>query len=189
MLQPGQKVMYGNYGVCQVTEVDAQMEGIENHRYYILESNSDRKGRVFLPMDHEELVRPLMTREEVLALIDNSDSIEVDQFRDSNQRCMEDHFKKLLKTKDQACALQVAKTMHIRIKEQTDRGASPSSTYMRLLDLAEQQIEGEFAEVLDIPRDEVRAFIADRVQTACNHRNESSAPSARSHYAGKRRTR
>lgn len=164
MLQVGQKVIYGNYGVCHVTEVDACMSGVEGRRYYVLESGSERKGRVFLPMDHEELVRPLMSKEEVLDLIRNSDTIEIDSFRDNNQRYMEDHFKKLLKTKDQACAMQVAKTMHMRIQEQINRGGTPSATYVRLLDQAEEQIEDEFSEVLGIPRDEIRDFIAKQIE-------------------------
>lgn len=178
MLHVDQKVMYGCYGVCRVAQVDARMEGTEGRRYYILEPGSQRKGRVFLPMDHEELVRPLLSREEVLSLIDSSNSIEIDAFRDNNQRLVEEHFKKLLKTKDQACAIQVAKTMHAHIKEQTDRGASPSATYMRLLEQAESQVEGEFSEVLGISCEEVHALIAERMRNPQGE-NENSGPQAK----------
>lgn len=156
------KVVYANYGVCTVTETDAHlsMGGVER-TYYVLLPTRERGGTVYVPVDHEELMRPVMNRAEAIYLVEHYDDIETDDFTDSNSRTVEDHFKKLLRRCDCATAICVAKTMQARIAEQESRKHLPSSMYTRLLDQAGHQAASELSAALDIAEADVVAYIED----------------------------
>ena len=79
MYQLDEKVVYANYGVCIVSQVDAPMTfgGVERS-YYVLTPTRKRGGTVYVPTDHEELMRPVMSRAEALSLIDSLASIQID---------------------------------------------------------------------------------------------------------------
>lgn len=162
MFYRNDKVVYANYGVCTVSETDARMSmgGIER-TYYVLLPTRERGGTVYVPVDHEELMRPVMDRTEAIELIERYDDIEADDFTDSNSRTVEDHFKKLLRRCDCATAICVVKTMRARINEQESRKHLPSSMYTRLLDQAEHQAASELSAALGIPENNVVAYIEE----------------------------
>ncbi len=162
MFYRNDKVVYANYGVCTVSETDARMSmgGIER-TYYVLLPTRERGGTVYVPVDHEELMRPVMDRTEAIELIERYDDIETDDFTDSNSRTVEDHFKKLLRRCDCATAIRVVKTMRARINEQESRKHLPSSMYTRLLDRAEHQAASELSAALGIPENNVVAYIEE----------------------------
>ena len=163
MYQLDEKVVYANYGVCIVSQVDAPMTfgGVERS-YYVLTPTRKRGGTVYVPTDHEDLMRPVMSRAEALSLIDSLASIQIDDYKDNNSRAVEDHFRKILRTNDIAAAAQVVKTMRARIEEQREKRHTPSSMYTRLLEQAEQQVRSELSAALDIQEDNLDYFIAEQ---------------------------
>ncbi len=167
MFQRDDKVVYANYGVCTVTETDARMSmgGVER-TYYVLLPTRARGGTVYVPVDHEELMRPIMQRDEALSLVAHIDDIATDDFTDNNSRTVEDHFKQMLRRCDCATALCVLKTMRERIAEQESKRHLPSSMYTRLLDQAEHQVTSELSAALGIDETDVPAFVHAHKQAA-----------------------
>lgn len=161
MFKLDEKVVYANYGVCTISQVDVPMTfgGVERS-YYVLTPAHKRAATVYVPTDHEELMRPVMTRTEALRLIHSLSSIQVDDYKDNNSRATEDYFRKILRTNDCAAAAQVAKTMRLRIAEQREKRHAPSSMYTRLLEQAEHQVRSELSAALDIQEDTLDDFIA-----------------------------
>lgn len=158
----GDKVIYSSLGVCNVAEVDARMEALnKDELYYILVPINPRLGKAYVPHSKEDSIKPVISKSEALAVIDRFLKEGVDEYRDSNSRLVEDHFKKLIKTNDCFNNLVVIKSMKVRIQEQKDKGVSPSSTYMRLLDDAKKRAYGELSIALDIPVDDVPSFIEE----------------------------
>ncbi|WP_350454143.1 CarD family transcriptional regulator [Slackia heliotrinireducens] len=161
MYQVDDKVIYANYGVCIVKETNAHisMMGNEDRPYYILAATRDKGGKIYVPMDKEDALRPVMNAEDARALIDSFEGIETDDFKDSNSRTVEDHFKKMLRTNDIRLALKVAKTMRKRIREQEAKRHIPSSMYTRLYDQATHQVRSEVSAALEIDEAEVDAIL------------------------------
>ncbi len=169
MFHKNDKVVYANYGACTVSETDASMTmgGIERS-YYVLLPLRKRGGTVYVPVDHEELIRPVIGRSEAEALIAHYDEIEPDTFTDCNSRSVEEHFKRLLRRCDCATALCVAKTMQMRIAEQESKRHLPSSLYVRLLDQAGHQAASELSAALEVAEEELVAFIENRGRQAAS---------------------
>lgn len=165
MYQLEEKVVYANYGVCIVSQVDAPMTfGGQERSYYVLTPTRKKGGTVYVPTDHEELMRPVMSRSEALSLIDSLASIQLDEYQDSNSRAVEDHFRQILRSNDCAAAAQVVKTMRARIGEQRAKKHTPSSMYTRLLDQAEHQVRSELSAALGIQEDNLNDFIAEQTK-------------------------
>ncbi|MDO4443294.1 MAG: CarD family transcriptional regulator [Slackia sp.] len=160
MFHKNDKVVYANYGACTVSETDVSMTmGGMERSYYVLLPLRKRGGTVYVPADHEELMRPVMKRDEAIALVEHYDEIAMDDFVDNNSRTVEEHFKKMLRRCDCATAICVVKTMQMRIAEQESRRHLPSSMYTRLLDQAEHQAASELSAALEIAEADVPAFI------------------------------
>lgn len=150
------RVVYANYGVCIVTKTNEPLSfGGADRRYYVLEATRKRGGTVYVPMDHEDFLRPILSRNAVLDLVDRFPLIETDDFKDSNSHTVEDHFKQMLRENDCLQAMRVAKTMRERIAEQESKRHIPSSMYTRLYDQAVGLVLSEFSAALDMPEDEV----------------------------------
>lgn len=165
MYQVDEKVVYANYGVCIISQVDAPMTfGGQERSYYILTPTRKHGSTVYVPTDHEDLMRPVMSRAEALNLIESLASIQLDDYKDNNSRAVEDHFRQILRKNDCTAAAQVVKTMRARIEEQREKKHTPSSMYTRLLDQAEHQVRSELAAALEIQEDDLDDFIAEQAK-------------------------
>ena len=70
MYEIGQLIVYGNEGVCRVEEIGTpKISGVDKHRDYYTLAPIYREGKVFTPVDSKVFMRPVITREEALALI------------------------------------------------------------------------------------------------------------------------
>ena len=132
------KVVYANYGACTITETDAHVSfgGGSEKTYYVLSPSSKRGGTVYVPVDHEDLMTPVINRTEALSLIESIDLIATDDFNDAN-----------------------SKTVRERITEQKRKKRLPSSMYTRLFDQANHRVLSELSAALEIEEDEVVQFI------------------------------
>lgn len=157
------KVVYGNYGVCTVTKTDEMMSlgGIERP-YYVLVPLCKRGGTVYVPTDHEDLMSPIMSRDEALDVLSRVESIEPDHFCDNNSRTVDEHFKHMLRSNSCEAAICVAKSMHVRIKEQAQKKRLPSSMYTRLLDQAQRQLRSELSAALEWTEEELVIALEER---------------------------
>lgn len=165
MYQLDEKVVYANYGVCIVSQVDAPLTfGGQERSYYVLTPTRKHGSTVYVPTDHEELMRPVMSRSDALNLIDSLDTIQLDDYKDNNSRAVEDHFRQILRSNDCAAAAQVVKTMRARIEEQREKRHAPSSMYTRLLEQAEHQVRSELSAALGIQEDSLDDFIAEQTR-------------------------
>lgn len=155
------KVVYANYGACTITETDAHVSfgGGSEKTYYVLSPSSKRGGTVYVPVDHEDLMTPVINRTEALSLIESIDLFATDDFNDANSKTVEEHFKSRLRQCDCATAICVLKTMRERITEQKRKKRLPSSMYTRLFDQANHRVLSELSAALEIEEDEVVQFI------------------------------
>ena len=154
------QVVYANYGVCDVAETETPMSyGPEDRLYYVLVPRRERGGKVYVPMDKEDLMRPVMSREEAVDLVKSIGSIAPDPFRDNNSRTVEDHFKTKLRGSDCRTAIEVVITMRQRIAEQERKKHLPSSMYTRILDQAQRQVASELCAALGIEEPQLQSYI------------------------------
>ena len=70
MFQIGDKVIYGNDGVCLVEAVGPlPLDGCHRKKAYYTMSPLYGSGRIYAPVETSVFMRPILTREEAEALI------------------------------------------------------------------------------------------------------------------------
>lgn len=160
----GEKILYGSTGVMEIVDIREESIGDLPRKYYILrEVNSNSSSHTYVPVDNKRLVGcmyPLLTKEEVMDIISRAKIIpEVEWY--ANNRVRAEKFRSIIESGDRECLISLIRTVYengLRLKEEGRKNYLTDENLMRK---AEKLICSEFSEVLGIPENEVREFIAN----------------------------
>ena len=89
MFNIGEYIVYGNKGVCEVADVSKMsMSAMDKDKlYYTLVPIYARGSKIYSPVDNTKVViRPVITHDEALELIDNIPDIEMVEDVDDKKR-------------------------------------------------------------------------------------------------------
>lgn len=163
MYEKGEYVMYGNRGVCKVEKVGPlEMDGIDSDRlFYTLKPVYIRDDRLFTPVDNDKVeIRPILSKEEALLLIDQVDDMETINFRDNAKR--DDAFRKILRAGKPGDLIRMIKTLYKRGRRRMADGKKITVGDEKFLKQAEEHLLGEMAVALDMEINEVRDYIFEK---------------------------
>ena len=155
MYEIGQLIVYGNEGVCRVEEIGTpKISGVDKHRDYYTLAPIYREGKVFTPVDSKVFMRPVISREEALALIDRIPAMTAEV----NEHCLQNY----------TCAdlLQLIKDVRAKRCRMIERGKKLGLVDERYMKRAEEMLHGELAVALGMTREQVPQFISDALGDA-----------------------
>jgi len=131
--------------------------------YYSLEPVYDKGCRLFTPVDNEKVkMRPVLTREEADALIEQIQEIDTLWVKDEKNR--EQIYKEAIRTCSCVEWVRIIKTLYIRKESRLAAGKKVTSNDAKYLHMAEDSLYGELSVVMGIPRDEMESYISRRVK-------------------------
>ena len=110
-----------------------------------------------------ERVRHLLSKSQVLDVIDNMPKIEVSWTNDRNAR--RNLFAEALKSDDYSLLVGMIKGLKNERRKRIDCGKSLMSSDEKALETASRLLSSEFSHVLGIKADEVDSFIENRIGT------------------------
>ena len=158
MFEVGEFIVHPGQGVCKVAEV---VEG-EKAVYRLLPINQRHHMLITFPMANEARLRPVLTHDEAVDLIDAYPSIEVDDYRCKSNALEEEHFKDKIRNGTCQDTVRIAKTFRSRIHDVRARNKKPPVAYERILKQATERSVSELAVALDVTQDEVKDIFASR---------------------------
>ena len=164
MFQAGDVIVCGTHGVCRVEKVGPLSSAVadRDRLYYTLKPLYERGSVVCTPVDNEKMViRPVISREEALRLIDGIRDAEALGIEDERKR--EENYKTALKSCRAEELVKMIKTINARKRSRAARGKKATDADSRYVKLAEDYLYGELAISLDLERDQVKAFIRERI--------------------------
>lgn len=167
MSQPitiGTYVAYGKTGVCLVQEQTAIKMGKESSLYYVLSPVSDGRSSVYVPCDNADLVarmRPLLTREEIDALLSSAEEERQPWIDDRNERGA--LYRRVAADGDRRHLVRVICCLFRKKHERQEMGKRLSTMDETALQECMRLIDEEFSMVLGIPRSEVVDYILERI--------------------------
>lgn len=165
MFQIGEKIVYGNNGVCQVEDVTRlQMDGVDNQRlYYILVPLDKKRGRIYTPTDNEKIkMRRVLTKKEAEHLVDEIECISQLDIA-ANDKMREEKYKEILRTCDCHECIRLIKTIYIRKQNLISMGKKLPNTDEKYLRQAEDSLYSELSVALDIDKNGMVKYIEERV--------------------------
>lgn len=166
MFKIGDYVVYGNSGVCKVEDIGPLSIGSRDKDYYTLIPVYGRNSKLYTAVDSDKVViRPIMTRQESDALIDEME--EIDELSICDEKRREDIYKETMRTCDCKEWVRIIKTLYNRKMDRISRGKKVTSSDERYLQMAEENLFGELAFSLQIPREKVGEFISEKIKEKC----------------------
>ena len=160
----GTHVLYGKTGVCLVQEQKTIKMGKESSLYYVLCPVSDVRSSVYVPCDNADLVarmRPLLTREEIDALLSDADEERQPWIEDRNERGA--LYRTVAAEGDRRRLIRVICCLFRKKHERQEMGKRLSLMDESALQECMRLIDEEFSMVLGIPRSEVVNYILERI--------------------------
>lgn len=165
MFEIGELIIYGGNGVCRVEKIGPIDTGMDTkgRMYYTLNPLKNKDSRIFTPVDNEKVImRPTMTREDALALIDQIQNVETLWIGDERRR--ETEYKEAVRKCDCREYVKIIKTIYLRKQERLADGKKVTAVDERYYAIAEENLYGELAVALDMDKAQTKTFVEERVK-------------------------
>lgn len=160
MYEAGQQVLYGIHGICTIISIERMRFGSSRENYYILEPIQQPGSRFYVPVNNESAVaklRPLLFREELLALLHSDQVRNYPWIADESQRKL--RFRELINSGDRAQLMGMIVALHRHKQEQLAAGRKFHQSDENFLNDAQKLLNAEFALVFHLEPWEVNDFI------------------------------
>lgn len=165
MYQLGDKVLYGIHGVCEIVDLEIKSIDRKKIEYYVLAPVEQPGARFYVPTQNAVAVaklRPLMTQEELITLL-NSDEASADAWiPDENLR--KQHYRELINSGDRIALVKMVNTLHKHKKEQQASGKKFHLCDENFLRDAQKLLDSEFSLVLNLDRSEVTDYVKNALK-------------------------
>jgi CarD family transcriptional regulator len=156
-------IVYGNEGVCKVEAIEVMnVTAVANDRLYYVLKPLYRNGTVFTPVDTKVFMRPVISADDAQEIIEQIPSIETDVLY-SSANLLSDHYDKAMERHDCKYLIQVIKTVYLKNQIAATKNKKVSETDRRYMKKAEDMLYGEFAVVLEMPKNDVKAYVEEKV--------------------------
>lgn len=166
MYDIGALIVYGGEGVCRVEEIGVpKLTGVNKNRQYYTLKPLYREGTIYAPVDAKVFMRPVITKDEALKLIDRIPSIEPEIYENSNLRFLNEHYQTQLQNYSCEGLLKLIRSTQAKRELMISRGKKLGLVDERYMKRAEDMLHGEFAVALDIERGEVPEYIKNTLES------------------------
>ena len=160
MYSVGDKIIYGENGVCTVESVGPLgMSGAPRDRMYYHLRPLIGSGVYFAPVDSGAYMRYVMSREEAEALIDAMPGIQPAICNDNRFNHVDAFYKELFKQHSCEALVSIVKGLRCRMSERKTKSSRAEATMKRAKDI----LHGELSVALDMDLKDVEPYILSRV--------------------------
>jgi CarD family transcriptional regulator len=122
-----------------------------------------RTGRVLAPVEGKVFMRPVITREEAMSLIEAIPDTAAEVCEERNLRCLTEHYQTQIQMYDPVQLVRVIKSVRMKRELAHSRGKKLGQIDERFMHRAEEMLYGELAVALDIEKNQVVGFIAQTI--------------------------
>lgn len=160
MFNVGDLVVYGIHGVCRIAELQTQVVSRKKVEYFVLEPISQTTSRFFVPSQNQVAVsklRPILSKDDIEALLASGESHKDCWIEDENQR--KQFYKEIIVSGDRGTLISMLRALNKHKHQQAETGKKFHISDANFMRDAEKVIYSEFSMVLNIPYDQVEAYI------------------------------
>ncbi len=152
MYSVGEYVVHPGQGVCKVEDIVQSPQEV----YQLLPIGQRNPMRISLPVTMEDKLRPVLSHDEALEIIEQYPTMSVDGFVGRSNALEEEHFKEEIRYGTCRDSVRIVKTFRQRIAQTRARNKKPPVVYERILKQASQRSLDELAVALEMSTDDVR---------------------------------
>ena len=164
MFEVGDYIIYGNNGVCKITNVGPMdMPGVPKSKlYYTMTPCYIRDSSIFTPVDNDRVVmRKVMSRQEAEKFLETAEDIDKLDIKEEKHR--EQEYKAAILTCDPTVLVGIIKTIQDRMQDRIAEGKKVTASDTKYIHVAEDSLYGELAISFDMEKDDVKAYVKNRI--------------------------
>lgn len=162
MYEIGDKIIYGESGVCTVVEIaPLNITGAPKDKLYYYLSPLVGTGTYYTPVESTAFMRSLISRDEALALIDAIPGIEPAICNDNRFNHVDAFYKDMFRLHTCEAMVSIIKGLMLRTQDKKSKSSRAEATMKRAKDI----LHGELSVALDIDFKDVEPFIRERIGT------------------------
>lgn len=165
MYNRGERVLYGSHGVCLIIDIEVKSVDRKEITYYVLEPLEQPGSRYYIPIHNKTAVTKLsrlLSSEELQALLVSVKNSDCGWILDEGKR--KQHYRELINSGDRAALLGMIRALYRHKQEQIEAGRKFHLCDENFLHDAEKLLREEFSLVLEIPKEQVGNYIAERLR-------------------------
>jgi len=165
MFQIGDTIIYTTYGICRIDDLIKKEFNGEVKDYYILKPLNDSKASLQIQVDNpitREKLRSILSKDEVLSLINQVPAIEPYWIENENER--KRHFSTILRCGQRTEIIAIIKSIFEHSKGLKDKGRKLHACDEQYCKDAEKIIYEEFAYVLQMEKREVQDLMSETLK-------------------------
>lgn len=166
MYQVGDLILYGSTGVCKVADITTQeLAGKDKKQlFYVLEPLY-QNCTIFTPVITTKIfMRPIISKDEAERLIDMIPTIRVEAYHNRDLNQLAEHYKASLSTHDCSDLIELSMSIYAKKQFAEQQKRKFGVVDEKFMKRAEDLLFGELAAALNIPKDQVPEYIAERVE-------------------------
>lgn len=164
MYKIGEFIVYGNEGVCEVEDISKiNIPGTTTSKNYYTLKPMHENGKVFIPVDTNVFMRPIVTPEEIKDIIEQIPAIDEEEYDVKNSRLLQEYYKKLLKTHQCIDLLTIIVSINDKKADLIKAGKKLGQIEDKFLKIAKNLIEDEFSIALGISKESVEEYINNKI--------------------------
>ena len=157
--------MYGTHGICKITEITEKDFMGTKKKYYVLKPINDAGATLFAPVNNEKVeskMRRILTKEEILELIETMPDEEANWIHNENER--KEKYKRIITSGDRVELIKMIKALYNHKKKREEEGKHLYLSDERFFKEAERILYDEFQYVLKLQKTEVLPFIFQKLE-------------------------
>ncbi len=158
MFTVGEKIIYGENGVCTIEKIAPMSADQQDKLYYHL-TPLVGSGMYFSPVNSAAYMRPLISKQEAEALIESIHSIAPAVCNDNRFNHVDAFYRELFKQHSCEALVAVIKGLRLRMSDRKSKSSRAESLMKRAKDI----LHGELSVVLEIDMSEVESIIASKI--------------------------
>ena len=162
----GDNVLYGAHGVCRIVDKEERTVDKKSVEYFVLEPLNQSGARFLVPSQNSAALaklRPIMTKEEIDALLCSPEIATDVWIVDENQR--KQCYRTLITSGDGTGLLRMVKTLYRHKQEQLTAGKRLHLCDENFLRDAQKLLDSEFSLVLGLEPDMVKDYLLSHMNT------------------------
>ena len=164
MYSIGEFIVHPGQGVCKVEGVVEEPIAV----YQLTPIGQRHPMRISFPLASEDKLRPVLTRDEAMEIIDQYPSMQLDDYVGRSNALEEEHFRHKIRNGSCRDSVRIVKTFRHRIAETRARNKKPPVVYERILKQASDRSLEEPAIALDSTPDGVRMLFEQEIDASQN---------------------
>ena len=161
----GDLVVYGIHGVCRITQTQERIVDRKKVEYFVLVPTQQPDAAFFVPMHNPVAVskmRKVLTREELTDLL-QSGQVKEDSWI-ANEAVRKEKYRCLISSADCAELIRMLRALYLHKQAQLASGKKLHICDENFMKDAERVIRSEVSAVMEIPPEEVGAFIRSKIE-------------------------